>query len=78
MFVAFYLYQDKLALWRWYLLSVDQTRIANSVGGYADRASCVEALRMVMGVDENTPVYEEGAAPEAKVLLKKSARRKKV
>lgn len=78
MCVAYYLYQDALGHWRWYLLSAEQRKIANSSGAYPDKTSCLSALRLVMSTTLNTPIFEDGGVTKPVVPERKRPGRKRV
>jgi uncharacterized protein len=52
--MAYHLYRDSAQQWRWYLLAVNNRKIANSGEGYHNKADCVAAIALVKG---------SGAAP---------------
>jgi uncharacterized protein YegP (UPF0339 family) len=57
--VAFHIYRDALGKWRWYLRDADHRKIATSGGSYAEKSACLEALKQVLGLDGETPIYED-------------------
>lgn len=57
--MAFHIYQDALGQWRWYLLDAGHRKVAISGGNYPDKAACVAALRLLLGLDGAIPVYED-------------------
>lgn len=56
---AYHVYQDALGNWRWYLRSAEHRKVATSGGSYPDKAACLEAVRIVMGADGDTPIFED-------------------
>lgn len=57
--MAFHLYQDALGKWRWYLRDDNHRKIAVSGGSYSEKSDCLTSLTLVLGLDGNTPVYED-------------------
>lgn len=57
--VAYHIYQDVLGHWRWYLRNDDHRKVATSGGSYPDKAACLAAVKLIMGADARTPIYED-------------------
>jgi uncharacterized protein YegP (UPF0339 family) len=57
--VAFHIYVDALGKWRWYLRDADHRKIATSGGSFTEKSHCLDALKLVLGLDGDTPVYED-------------------
>lgn len=57
--VAFHIYKDALGHWRWYLRDGNHRKIANSGGSYSEKHLCLEALRLVLGLNGETPIFED-------------------
>jgi uncharacterized protein YegP (UPF0339 family) len=57
--MAFHIYRDALGQWRWYLRDADHRKIATSGGSFAERSACLAAMKLVLGLDGETPVFED-------------------
>jgi hypothetical protein len=53
-------YRNKKNEWRWRLRAANNKVIASSGEGYINHKDMVKAMKLVAGVDENTPVRERG------------------
>lgn len=54
---TFYIYKDQIGHWRWYLVSANNRKIANSGEGYFNKQDCLSAINLVKG-SHSSPVYE--------------------
>jgi uncharacterized protein len=55
--MAYYVYKDTHAQWRWRLVAANNRIIANSGEGYWNKADCLAAIDLVKG-SYNAPVYD--------------------
>lgn len=55
--MGYYIYQDPQGYWRWYLLSANHRRIANSGEGYHEKQDCRDAIALVKA-SASVPVHE--------------------
>jgi uncharacterized protein YegP (UPF0339 family) len=55
--MAFFIYEDKDAYWRWYLLGASHRRIAQSAEGFHDKEDCRDEIALVKA-SAHLPVYE--------------------
>lgn len=54
--MAYYVYKDERGEWRWYLLSANTRKIANSGEGYHNKQDCLHAISLV-STSGNCKVY---------------------
>lgn len=57
--MAYYIYLDVNAQWRWYLEAGNNRKIANSGEGYHNEQDCLHAIGLVMDTNRQTPVYRK-------------------
>jgi uncharacterized protein YegP (UPF0339 family) len=50
-------YKDNQGLWRWYLLSANGRKIADSAESYNNKADCIAGINLVKG-SANAPITE--------------------
>lgn len=55
--MGYYLYKDNAGEWRWYLLAVNNKKLADSGEGYKNKSDCRHAIQLV-STSGNAPVYE--------------------
>lgn len=55
--MRFYIYVDTARQWRWYLLSPNNRKIADSAEGYYNKNDCLAGINLVKGA-WNALVYE--------------------
>lgn len=56
--MEYHIYRDANSHWRWYLLSGNNRKIANSGEGYFNRSDCLAAVTLVKG-SSTAPVKED-------------------
>ena len=65
----FRIYPDNIGEWRWHLKSANGNTIADSGEGYINKKDCLKGIHLVMGTNNNTPIYEQEAkSPGARLL----------
>lgn len=45
--VTYYIYKDRTGEWRWFLMTSNARKIADSGEGYKNRSDCLAAIRLV-------------------------------
>jgi len=55
--MTYWIYKDVNGHWRWYLMTANNRKIANSGEGYYNKQDCLAAIGLVKG-SSSAPVYE--------------------
>ncbi len=45
--MTYYIYKDRTGEWRWFLMTSNARKIADSGEGYKNRSDCLAAIRLV-------------------------------
>lgn len=56
--MAFFIYKDLRNEWRWYLVAANGKKVADSGEGYKNEADCRNGIRLVIGTNNLTPIYQ--------------------